>query len=103
MHSATPKFCVLFALVASSFTTQALAQTTPAGATSGSVAYADEPIVIERADHLFSVATDGTGWKEHTFVARLQSDATVKKYGVLSVPYASNSEHRELLFVGWPC
>ncbi len=98
MHSSTLKFCVLFALVAFSLPAQVLAQTTPPGAVSGSVAYADEPIVIEHADHVISVATDGTGWKENTFVARLQSDATVKKYGVLSVPYASNSEHVELLY-----
>jgi hypothetical protein len=98
MHFPTLKFCVLLALVAFSLPAQVLAQTTPPSAVSGSVAYADEPIVIERVDHVISVATDGTGWKENTLVARLQSDVTVKKYGVLSVPYASNSEHVELLY-----
>jgi tetratricopeptide (TPR) repeat protein len=44
------------------------------------------------------MAADGTGWIEHTLVARLQSDATLKKYGVVSVPYASSSEHVELLY-----
>jgi tetratricopeptide (TPR) repeat protein len=98
MHSPTLKFCVLLALVASSLPAEALAQTTPPSTVSGGVAYTDEPIVIERADTVISMATDGTGWKEHTLIARLQSDATVKKYGVLSVPYASNSEHVELLY-----
>jgi hypothetical protein len=66
---------------------------------SGSVAYADEPIVIEHSDSIFSMAAEGTGWREHTLVARLQSDATVKKYGVVSIYYASSSEHVELLYV----
>jgi hypothetical protein len=60
--------------------------------------YAAEPIVIEHSDSIFSMAADGTGWIEHTLIARLQSDATVKKYGVVSVPYASSSEHVELLY-----
>jgi hypothetical protein len=93
MHPPTLKFCVLLALVASSLPTQVLAQTTPPSA-----AYVDEPIVIEHSDSIFSMAADGTGWIEHTLVARLQSDATVKKYGVVSVPYASSSEHVDLLY-----
>ena len=60
--------------------------------------YAAEPIVIEHADSIYSMNADGTGWIEHTLVARLQSDATVKSYGVLTVPYASNTEHVELLY-----
>ena len=98
MYSPTLKFCVLLTIVASSLPTQAPAQTTPPSTIPGNAAYADEPIVIEHTDTIINLATDGTGWKEHTLVARLQSDATVKKYGVLSVPYASNSEHVELLY-----
>jgi hypothetical protein len=98
MRSPTLKFSVLLALVASSLPAQALAQTTPPSTKSDNVAYADEPIVIERADTVINMATDGTGWKEHILVARLQSDATVKKYSVLSVPYASDSEHVKLLY-----
>ena len=60
--------------------------------------YAAEPIVIEHAESIFNMAADGTGWRQLTFVARLQSDATVKQYGVLSVTYASNSEHVELFY-----
>ena len=98
MYSPTLKFCVLLTIVASSLPTQAPAQTTPPSTIPGNAAYADEPIVIKHTDTIINLATDGTGWKEHTLVARLQSDATVKKYGVLSVPYASNSEHVELLY-----
>ncbi len=72
--------------------------TVPSQATNDA-GYAAEPIVIEHVDSTFSMASDGTGWIEHSLVARLQSDAEVKKYGVLSVPYASNSEHVELLYV----
>jgi hypothetical protein len=53
-------------------------------------------MVIEHVESIFNMAADGTGWIEHTLVVRVQSDAAVKGYGVLSVPYASNSEHVEL-------
>lgn len=61
--------------------------------------YAAEPIVILNIEHLFSMAADGTGWMEHTFDARLQSDTAVKQYGVLTVPYASASQQVELQYV----
>ena len=111
------KFCIFvtaitaiaFILPHRSFTQTTTPATTPAATNSTPQAavpspaandsdYAAEPIVIEHSDSIFSMAADGTGWIEHTLVARLQSDATVKKYGVVSVPYASSSEHVELLY-----
>ena len=111
------KFCVFvtaitaiaFILPHRSFTQTTTPATTPAATNSTPQAavpspaandsdYAAEPIVIEHSDSIFSMAADGTGWIEHTLVARLQSDATLKKYGVVSVPYASSSEHVELLY-----
>jgi hypothetical protein len=41
---------------------------------------------------------DGSGYREHTLVARLQSDAAAKKYSVITLPYASSSEHIELAY-----
>jgi len=72
----------------------------PAAPTASSAAptYAEEPVVIEHADVIISMAADGTGWKERTFVARIQSDTAVKKYGVLSIPYSSSSEHVDLRY-----
>ncbi len=60
--------------------------------------YAEEPVVIEHADSIFNMLADGTGWRQLTLTARLQSDAALKKYGVLSVAYASSSEHVEIKY-----
>jgi hypothetical protein len=93
MQTPALKFCMLAALVASSLPFQAFAQ---AAATA---AYADEPLVIERLDTVVEMAADGTGWKQRTLVARLQADAGVKKYGVLTIPYAGNSQRVEIAYV----
>jgi tetratricopeptide (TPR) repeat protein len=61
-------------------------------------AYPDESVVVEHLDMVVNYAPDGTGWKERTFAARLQSDSAVKKYGVVTVPYASNSESVAILY-----
>jgi len=61
-------------------------------------AYAEEPVVIERSESIFNMLADGTGWIEHSLIARIQSDTAVKQYGVVIVPYASSSEHVELLY-----
>lgn len=88
------------AQVPTTASTPAMASSTPQATASAQaisdVPYAAEPLVIEHSDSIFSMAADGTGWIEHSLVARLQSDATVKQYGVLTVPYASNTEHVEL-------
>jgi hypothetical protein len=61
-------------------------------------AYSSEPIVIEHSDSVLNMLADGTGWRQLTLVARLQSDATVKAYGVLTVPYASSYQHVEISY-----
>lgn len=98
MRTTALKFCVLLALVTSSLPHQAAAQTTSPGADATSAAYAEEPMVIEHADSVLNMLADGTGWRQLTLVARLQSDATVKAFGVLTVPYASSSEHVEISY-----
>jgi tetratricopeptide (TPR) repeat protein len=61
--------------------------------------YSGEPVVIEQLDHLYTVAADGTGVRQFTLAARVQSDAAVRQYGVLSLSYAASSEHIELVYV----
>lgn len=68
----------------------------PASASTPAVAYADEPLVIERSNTVVQVAADGTGWRQRTLVARVQGDAGVKRYSVLTIPYAGNSQHVEI-------
>jgi hypothetical protein len=60
--------------------------------------YSSEPFVVERADSIFNMLADGTGYIDRSLVARLQSDAAVKRYSVVTIPYASNSEHIELAY-----
>ncbi len=55
-------------------------------------------MVIEHGDAVTSMAADGTGWTEYSIVVRLLSDAAVKKFAVLAVPYASAYQHVELLY-----
>ena len=61
--------------------------------------YSAEPLVIEHVEHIYTMAADGTGVRQVTLAARVNSDASVRQLGVLSVPYASSSEHVELAYV----
>ncbi len=54
--------------------------------------YAAEPLVIERSEREIVVAADGTGTEQQLLVVRVQSDATAKTLGVISLPYASGSQ-----------
>ncbi|MFY9852895.1 MAG: DUF3857 domain-containing protein, partial [Terracidiphilus sp.] len=61
--------------------------------------YSAEPMVIEKLEHVYTMAADGTGVRQFTVIARVQSDAAVRQLGVLGLPYASSSEHVELAYV----
>jgi tetratricopeptide (TPR) repeat protein len=61
--------------------------------------YSAEPLVIDHVEHIYTMAADGTGVRQVTLAARVNSDASVRQLGVLSIPYASSSEHVELAYV----
>jgi tetratricopeptide (TPR) repeat protein len=104
------KFCVLVVVLAFSIAfvlplrslAQAVTPTaTPAPPPPTSTklpTYAEESIVIEHADSVFTFAADGTGFQDHSIVAHVQSDAAVRTLGVLSVGYAANSQQVEFLY-----
>ena len=71
----------------------------PAAAPKAAPDYSAEPLVIEHVEHIYTMAADGTGVRQLTLAARVNSDATVRQLGVLSIPYASSSEHVELAYV----
>jgi hypothetical protein len=106
MHPSVMKFCVFVALVTASLCFQTLAQVQSTASVAeaypatvvGPVAYADEPLVIERSETVVEVAADGTRWRERTLAARLQSDTGVKRYSVLNIAYAGNSQHVEIAY-----
>ncbi|MBS1821380.1 MAG: DUF3857 domain-containing protein [Acidobacteria bacterium] len=66
---------------------------------SPAVDYSVEPIVVEKFDTVYRFAVDGTGTREMTTVARIQSDAAARQYGVLSFPFAGSSGHVEFDYV----
>jgi tetratricopeptide (TPR) repeat protein len=58
--------------------------------------YAQEPTVIQQLSTVFVYHADGTGYRELTIAAKIQSDAALRSLGVLNVAYASAAEHVEL-------
>ena len=48
--------------------------------------YAEEPVVIVESDTAYTYAADGTGSREMTVVERLQTDAAIKEYGLVTIP-----------------
>jgi hypothetical protein len=75
------------------------AATTGESGTTPSADYAAEALVIEHMDLVLRMAADGTGSRQTTIAARLQTDAAARQLGVVYVPYASSSERVEIAYV----
>ncbi len=60
--------------------------------------YDTEPIVIDSLEYVYRMQADGTGVQERSASARIQSEAALKQVAVLSLPFASNSEHVEWVY-----
>jgi tetratricopeptide (TPR) repeat protein/transglutaminase-like putative cysteine protease len=60
--------------------------------------YSSEPGVIQHLDRVYQVEADGTGWRLLTTSVKVQTEAAVKQFGVLSVSFASSSESVEILY-----
>jgi tetratricopeptide (TPR) repeat protein len=60
--------------------------------------YPDEPVVMEHMDSVYKMASDGTGSKQTTIVMRVQSEASVRQLGVLTITYAGNSQRVEIAY-----
>jgi tetratricopeptide (TPR) repeat protein len=60
--------------------------------------YSAEPFVVEHLDSVYKMAADGTGSKVTTVAIRIQSDAFLKQTGVLNIPFASGTQHLEILY-----
>jgi hypothetical protein len=57
--------------------------------------YSAESLIIEKLDTVYRYRADGTGSREITAVVRIQSDGAARQYGVLSVPFAGDSQKVE--------
>lgn len=75
------------------------ASATAPEAAKGEDRYSAEPAVVERWDTVYRYNADGTGTKETTGAIRLQTDAALRQYGVVSMPFASGTEHLEFDYV----
>ncbi len=65
------------------------------------VAVADfsaEPAIIVDRQSIVAMHADGTGTRENALTVRLQSDAMVRQFGVISVPFAGAAEHVDFLY-----
>lgn len=67
-------------------------------AESPAVDYSAEPIVVEHLDSVYDMAADGTGTKVTTVVGRIQSEASLKEVGVLTIPYASSTQRVQIVY-----
>ena len=70
----------------------------PAKSPAGQDKYAAESFVLERGDVVYSMAADGTGWRERTIAVRVQSEAALKQLGVIAIPFAGASERVEIQY-----
>ena len=61
--------------------------------------YSREPTVVEHLDSVYTMAADGTGVKLTTVSARVQSEATLKQVSVLNLPFTSNTQTPEIVYV----
>ncbi|MGD0887791.1 MAG: DUF3857 domain-containing protein [Acidobacteriaceae bacterium] len=110
MHYPALKFCPLVATITATIafllphcslsqaTRPATAPVSPPPALTKSTTYAEESIVIEHSDSVYTFAANGTGTQDHTIVARVQSDAAVRSIGVVSVAFAASSQQVEFLY-----
>jgi len=60
--------------------------------------YSGEPGVIQHLDRVYQFEADGTGCRLLTTAVRIQTEAAVKQFGVLTIGYASNSESVEIVY-----
>ena len=58
-----------------------------------SASFASEPFVIQSTKSLSSYNADGTGFRDQTIVLNVQSEAALRSFSVLSLVFASASEH----------
>ena len=89
-------FCSLPCLPQSSVSQKSASKpdaASPASPSAQSNRYQNEPGVIEALDTEYRYAVDGTGSKQVTLTALLQTEAEVKQLSVLTVPFAGNTQH----------
>ena len=70
----------------------------PAPAPEEPGAFAGESFVIQQAASTYTFKADGTGVRERSATIRIQSEAALRSFGVISVSFAGASEHVEFRY-----
>ena len=73
------------------------ALSTPPPAAAG--AYAAEPIVIRDSRIVVDMKADGTGVRSESLSVTVQSEASLRTFGVVGIAFASASERAEFVYV----
>jgi transglutaminase-like putative cysteine protease/tetratricopeptide (TPR) repeat protein len=87
---------LLFVVQAPTTFAQALS---PAKSGPSKTDFSEEAFVIEKSFRTITFENDGTSLQEDTGQIRIQSDAGVKRYGVLTFSYASGTGTQEIIYV----
>jgi len=61
--------------------------------------YSDEAVVIEQSSTTIAFENDGTGTREYSARVRIQSDAGVQRYGLLTFSYQNSTESLDIDYV----
>lgn len=61
--------------------------------------YAGEAVIVQRLNTLYRYAADGTGDRQIAMAILLQTEAAVRQFGVVTIPFASSSEHVQVDYV----
>ena len=61
--------------------------------------YSGEPFVLERADSVYAMNADGTGYMQKTVAVRIQSESALQQLGIIGLQFAANSQHVEFHYV----
>ncbi len=96
-------FCLAVCLFSAFQASSIPGQATPKPSTSaqpfeGKPDFSAEPLVIVDRHSVVTMHADGTGVRENSLALRLQSDAMVRQFGVVTVQFAGASEHVEFLY-----
>src|SRR5258708_499214 len=74
-------------------------QAQPSGLSTAKADYSQEAFVMEQYVRKVKLENDGTSVREDTARVRIQSDAGVQRYGLLTFPYASGTGSFEIDYV----
>lgn len=68
------------------------------GSATGRQELAAEPFVVQQWRSVYSYNADGTGFREQTLTVVIQSEAALRAFSVISVPFAGSSEKAQIVY-----